>query len=62
MQLPISLASTQDPNFPPRTEKSDHISYGGVSIDASSVAIVDIIVGRYFAIGLPTAHWRIMDT
>ena len=61
MQLPISLASTQDPNFPPRTEKSDHISYGGVSIDASA-AIVDIIVGRYFAIGSPTAHQRIMDT
>ena len=55
MQLPISLASTQDPNFPRRTEKSDHISYGGLLIDASA-AIVDIIVGRYFAIGLPTAH------
>lgn len=39
-------------------EQKNRIIYlmGGVSIDASSVAIVDIIVGRYFAIGLPTAH------
>ena len=47
--------------FPSKNRKIGSNILRGVSIDAPA-AIVDIIVGRYFAIGSPTDHRRITDT
>lgn len=48
--------------FPSKNRKIGSYILRGVSIDAPAAMIVDIIVGRYFAIGSLADHWRITDT